>query len=101
MSHPLFELSKLTVTQARLSCYGSCSVAKGVGHFLGGAQTDLLGSALTFVRLLGRASFSRSREPCMDTIIEAVTRGWGDFITRTSGPMHFRFFCQPAMAALL
>jgi len=37
----------------------------------------------------------------METILEAITRGWDNFISRTSGPLHFRFYFQPAMAALL
>jgi hypothetical protein len=37
----------------------------------------------------------------MNTLIDWFVRGWDNFIARTSGPLHFRFFFQPAMAALL
>jgi hypothetical protein len=32
---------------------------------------------------------------------EAIARGWADLIARLDGPMHLRFFLQPAVATLL
>src|SRR5262249_45075120 len=37
----------------------------------------------------------------MNTLIDWFVRGWHNFLARTEGPLHFRFFFQPAMAALL
>lgn len=34
-------------------------------------------------------------------ILEAISRGWENFISRPSGPLYFRFFIQPAMAIIL
>src|SRR4051812_47581788 len=32
---------------------------------------------------------------------EIIARGWENFVARTTGPMHFRFFIQPAVAAIV
>lgn len=34
-------------------------------------------------------------------ILEALTRGWENFISRPSGPLYLRFFIQPAIALFL
>ncbi|HEY8279982.1 MAG TPA: hypothetical protein VIH99_10175 [Bdellovibrionota bacterium] len=32
---------------------------------------------------------------------DIILRGWENFLARTSGPMHFRFLLQPAVACML
>lgn len=34
-------------------------------------------------------------------IMEAIMRGWANFIARPSGPLHLRFFLQPAIGFIM
>lgn len=34
-------------------------------------------------------------------IVEAIMRGWDNFVARTSGPLNLRFFIQPAIGIIM
>jgi len=49
--------------------------------------------------LFGSAS-RRSKVIEMSIITEMIARGWENFLARPTGPFHFRFVLQPAIASL-